>query len=78
MGYAGMLVGPVVIGYVANATPVRTGLLISVALGIVITMLAWPVSAVDVTAPARPVDMARAAHRRWAVYRSSGGPNHGR
>jgi predicted MFS family arabinose efflux permease len=63
MGYAGMLVGPVVIGYVAHATSVRTGLLISVALGIVITVLARPVSAVDVTAPARPVDMARATGR---------------
>jgi MFS family permease len=63
MGYAGMLVGPAAIGYVANATSVRTGLLVPVALGVVITVLAQPVSAADAAAPARPADMARAAPR---------------
>jgi MFS family permease len=58
MGYGGMLIGPVAIGYVANATSVRTGLVISVALGVVITILARTVSGVDVSTQARAVEMA--------------------
>jgi MFS family permease len=58
MGYGGMLIGPVAIGYVANVTSVRTGLVISVALGVVITILARTVSAVDVSTQVRAVDMA--------------------
>jgi MFS family permease len=51
MGYGGMLIGPVVIGYVANATSVRAALLIPVALGVVVTVLARPVSTADASAP---------------------------
>jgi MFS family permease len=58
MGYGGMLIGPAAIGYVANATSVRTGLLISVALGVVITILARTVSRVDLSTQVRAVDMA--------------------
>jgi MFS family permease len=58
MGYGGMLIGPVAIGYLANATSVRTGLLIPVALGVVISVLARTVSAVDASTVARAVDMA--------------------
>jgi MFS family permease len=59
MGYGGMLIGPVAIGYVANATSVRTGLVISVALGVVITILARTVSRVDASTQVQAVDMAR-------------------
>jgi predicted MFS family arabinose efflux permease len=59
--------------------PTYPWLLVAAGLALVgFFLLGLAVCAVDVTAPARPVDMARAAHRRWAVYRSSGGPNHGR
>jgi len=39
MGYAGMLVGPVAVGYLANATSLRTGLTLALALGAAIALL---------------------------------------
>jgi len=39
MGYGGMLVGPVAIGYIANVTSLRSGLLVSVGLGVVASVL---------------------------------------
>jgi MFS family permease len=40
MGYGGILLGPVAIGYLANATSLRTGLLVTLALGGVVAVLA--------------------------------------
>jgi MFS family permease len=39
MGYAGGLAGPVVIGYLANATSVRTGLVVPLGLGVLVSVL---------------------------------------
>jgi MFS family permease len=39
MGYAGALLGPVVIGALADATTLRTGLLVVIALGLVVTVV---------------------------------------
>jgi MFS family permease len=57
MGYGGMLVGPVGIGYLADATSIRTGLLVPVVLGGVVSILARTVSAVDTSIHDRAPDM---------------------
>jgi MFS family permease len=45
MGYGGMLVGPVLIGYVAQATSLRAGLLSVVGLALIMSVLGWLVPA---------------------------------
>jgi MFS family permease len=52
MGYGGMLVGPVAIGYLANATSLRTGLLVSAGLGVLTSVLGRFAGAVETPAPA--------------------------
>ena len=47
MGYGGMLLGPVAIGYLANATSLRAGLLVSLGLGAVMSAGGYAASAVD-------------------------------
>src|SRR6185369_9552184 len=55
MGYGGMLIGPVAIGYLANATSLRTGLFVSVGLGVAVSVLGRIAGAVDVsTSPVPP------------------------
>lgn len=39
MGYGGMLIGPVAIGYLANVTSLRTGLVVSIGLGVLTSVL---------------------------------------
>jgi MFS family permease len=51
MGYGGMLIGPVGIGYLANATSLRTGLFVSVGLGVFVSVLGRMVGTVDATVP---------------------------
>jgi MFS family permease len=52
MGYGGMLIGPVVIGYLANVTSLRAGLLVSVALAVIASVLGRVAGAVETPAPA--------------------------
>nr|WP_275941436.1 MFS transporter [Planosporangium mesophilum] len=47
MGYGGLLIGPVVIGYLANATSLRAGLLVPVGLALVTSVLGRIVGAVE-------------------------------
>lgn len=55
MGYGGMLVGPVAIGYLANATSVRTGLVIPLVLGVVVSVLGYRLPAGTPAAERVPV-----------------------
>ncbi|MCW2642377.1 MAG: major facilitator superfamily 1 [Dactylosporangium sp.] len=52
MGYGGMLVGPVAIGYLANVTSLRVGLLVSVALALVTAVLGRVAGSVETRVPA--------------------------
>jgi MFS family permease len=52
MGYGGMLLGPVVIGYLANVTSLRVGLLVSVALALITAVLGRVAGSVRTPAPA--------------------------
>jgi MFS family permease len=54
MGYGGMLIGPVAIGYVANVTSLRTGLIVSIGLAVIAAALGRVVGGVTVPAPAQP------------------------
>jgi MFS family permease len=56
MGYGGMLIGPVGIGYLANATSVRTGLVVPLVLGAVVSVLGRLLPAGPAAGP--PVEMA--------------------
>src|SRR5262249_54235971 len=63
MGYGGMLIGPVAIGYLANATSLRVGLLVSAGLGGLTSVLGRYAGSMEPTGrPAtdrsRPVDTA--------------------
>jgi MFS family permease len=55
MGYGGMLVGPVAIGYLADVTSLRVGLLVSVALAVLTSVLGRVVGSVRPPAPAGAV-----------------------
>jgi MFS family permease len=52
MGYGGLLVGPVSIGYLANVTSLRVGLLVSVALALIMSVLGRVAGSVQTPAPA--------------------------
>jgi fucose permease len=47
MGYGGLLIGPVMIGYLANVTSLRAGLLVPVGLALVTSVLGRIVGAVE-------------------------------
>jgi MFS family permease len=54
MGYGGMLVGPVAIGYLANVTSLRAGLLVSVVLAVITSVLGRVVGSVRLPAHTEP------------------------
>jgi fucose permease len=61
LGYGGMLVGPVVIGYLANVTSLRVGLLVPVALAVITSVLGRIAGSVETGAPAEPTTSRSAA-----------------
>jgi MFS family permease len=53
MGYGGLLIGPVAIGYVANVTSLRTGLTVSLGLAVIASVLGRIAGGLEISAPAR-------------------------